>query len=450
MSSRSKFSEYIRAFLISGLAALGFVLLITLFAQVRAYFIVQSQDTPEVNVNSSVVKYLIEKNNYLAIQHPKDYKINVKLGLLYEYCKEFKESEHQYRLAIDKSDFNDYGPYQYLALLYIKMDRLDDAADLIDNIDERPYKPLVKMKGYTYALIGNAYYLKGKYEDAIEFYQKSLMYYKIIKAKEEKTVIDSMASAYVYASEDYISYLDRDNAIEALKEADSLENSAVVKYKLALLLMDVQPKDAYSYFQKVFEIEPSIINYNIYYKFIMTMAANAEADGNQALADLYRYRAEKYKEYYENNILSTDDLNIQYIKSKITYNIFSRKYKIGLEMKLRNTSERPLKSVYAIVQFKNEDGTPICNYIMPVVDKKSILAPSELTPVISLHVHKRKGLLDKHPKRVIVEIYFAVSPNSYKLHLETIRVSEDRNAKPSKMNQFQKSVAGIEELKKLK
>ncbi len=137
MSSRSKFSEYIRAFLISGLAALGFVILITLFAQVRAYFIVKSQDTPEVNVNSSVVKYLIEKNNYLAMQHPKDYKINVKLGLLYEYCKEFKESEHQYRLAIDKSDFNDYGPYQYLALLYIKMDRLEDAADLIDNIDAR-------------------------------------------------------------------------------------------------------------------------------------------------------------------------------------------------------------------------------------------------------------------------------------------------------------------------
>jgi hypothetical protein len=214
--------------------------------------------------------------------------------------------------------------------------------------------------------------------------------------------------------------------------------------------MDVQPKEAYSYFQKVFDIEPSIINYNIYYKFIMTMAAKAETDGNPALAELYKFRAQKYKEYYENNILSPDDLNIQYIKSHISYNIFTRKYKIGLEMKLRNTSERPLKSVYTIVQFKNEDGTPICNYIMPVVDKKSILAPSELTPVISLHVHKRKGILDKHPKRVIVEIYFAVSPNSYKLHLETIRVSEDRNVKSSKRNPLKESFAGIKELKKLK
>ncbi|MBP7212250.1 hypothetical protein KBA27_05385 [bacterium] len=430
--NRHAFSGYIKTFCLAVLISFMTVIFLMAIAQFRAYHLVKTQDTPEKDVNPYVVNVLIEKDKYLAMQNPKDYLLNIKLGLLYEYINDFDDAEIQYKLSIAKRNFDDYTPYKNLALLYIRENKLEEASTLMDNIDERPYNPLISLKAYIYAIIGNTYYGQGDYESAISFYQKSLIYYKILNVPEEKTVVDSMASAYVYSAEQYITNLDSEDAIETLKEADKLENAPIIKYKLALLLMASNSAEAYNYFQQVFKREPSIINYDIYYNFILTLAAEADSKGNYALGDLYRFRARKFREYYTSHVITVDDINLQYIDGKITYNVFSRKYKLKLQMKLRNTTDRPIRSLYTIIQFKNEDGTPISNYVTQVVDDKSILAPSSLSPIIDIHTHKRKSLSDEHPKKAVAEVYFAISPNSYKVHLATFHLSEKMNKRQVK------------------
>src|SRR5574344_1047994 len=99
MNNNEDFFEYFKTFLISIAIAFLVVIGLIFFAQIQAYQIVQSQDSPNIRVSKYLVKLIIDQNKYLAEQNPKDYKLNVKLGILYEYNEDMKNEETQYKTA---------------------------------------------------------------------------------------------------------------------------------------------------------------------------------------------------------------------------------------------------------------------------------------------------------------------------------------------------------------
>lgn len=425
---------YLKTFIISLVVVFITTMILLASAQYQVYKSINEENTSDQASQAYLIGVLIDKNKYLESQDPKNYKINLKLALLYQSVKDYVNAEIQYKLSIQKAPFNEFSPVYRLAIFYIQRGKVEKGLALIDSVRERPDYTLINYKGEVYETAGEAYYDTGDYSTAIECYEKALSYYEITKYGKIKALKESLASAYVYLSEEFIQKMDIENAVASLETAYSYMPVPILEYKLAILLMKSEPERSYEYFQDVFKKTPAIIDFKVYYGFLQQLAYDADATGNTAQAELYRFKAKKYKEYYDANIITMDDLSIDFLDGKISYNPIWRKYNMNLQLRLRNISDRTLKSLFVYVIFKDEDGSVITDYTAQIVDDKTVLAPSDLTPFINIKSEKKRTKTDKPPKVMTADIYFSIQENSYKLRLTSLKLEQKikKKHKPTK------------------
>lgn len=424
--------EYLKTILFTLL--ITFIITIGLLKLVEhnAYQELLAQKVEDNSIDYNSIEILIQKYNYLETQQPDNYKIDLKLGGLYEVKKDYKNAEIEYQKAISKAPYDEYKPKYKLALLYTQLNLFDNAQALMDKIEEEPDKKLIGYKADVYKQLGDKYYNMGDYENAIEHYEKSLSYWEILKNNAEiKYAKDSLASSYVYLAEIDLDNMQPDDAINALKMAQSIVDAPILRYKLALLLMNENPELAYQYLEEVFKKEPDIINYEEASKFLSKLADDAYAEGNPTQGDLYRYNIKELKDYFKVNVLSIDDLAVDDAAGKITLNKFTKKYKINLEFRLKNTSKSNIDSLFLNVVFKNgnKGGTDVKNEIIDtysekIVDKKSILGIGFYSPIINIKTFTKQTTNDKSPKEITAEIYVSKTPKTHKLLLTTIGITE--------------------------
>lgn len=398
----------------------------------------KNNKTEEEQVDYYLIGILIEKNKYLENQMPEDYKINIKLGMLYELKKDYANAELNYKEAIDKASYNQYSPKYKLSLLYITQGRLDDAQAVMDDIVDKPDEKLIKYKASVYKALGDAYYTLADYEEAISKYKKSLSYLEIIKDKKNiAEVKDCLASSYVYLADVFLDRMEPQNAIFSLKMALSIIDAPILKYKLALLIMNDDPGLAYQNFDEVFKEQPEIINYDTYNAFLLKLADQAYIVGELPQAELYRYKIKKLKEYFKENILSINDIAIEEVEGYLSLNKFFKKYKVNLALKLKNTSKTNIDSLY--VFFVVKDGNKIINkYSQRIVNKNSVLGVGFYSPIIFISIpgaYENQND-DLAQEMLSVDIYVAKSEKAYKLLLKTIDIGE--KTKKKSHNKFTK------------
>lgn len=433
MNKKDLILEYVKT--IAGTIFVMIVCLIILLAVVQHNVFKEQaiEDSQDENFEYYLIGVLIDKNNYLESQDPKNYKINLKLGILYEISKDYSHSEYEFKQSINKAPFDDFYPEYRLASLYLKENRLKDAQAVMDNISERPEKKLIEYKADIYSKLGDKYYAKGDYNNAIQKYQKSMFYYDVIKSTQSKNVKNSIASAYVYLAERYVDNFKIDEAISSLEMANSFVNAPILKYKLALLLVRSQPELAYKYFEDVFKKEPSIIDYDVYYNFLSEMAIESEIAGNISQGELYRYKAKKFREYYQNNLLSINDVSLEYANGEMSYNSWKKRYTMNLELQLRNISNYDLKSLFVSVVFKDENGV-ITDYFENIVDRKSPLKRGKAGPVINIKTFYKPSGRYVPNRDVTAEVSVSKLEKSYKLSLATVKMREVKRIKRHKSN----------------
>ena len=421
MSKTEAFLEYLRTIIWTIFTIMIFIVILLAFIQHSVY---NSKSTEIVQDNGNekyFINLLIEKNKYLAIKSPQNYRVNLKLGILYELYKDYTNSEIQFKLAMEKAPYYEFVPQYRLARLYLEQNKLENAQGVMDKISEKPDKKLIDYKGDIYNRLGDKYYNLGDYETAIIKYQKSLSYYEIINSKELKNVKNSLASAYVYLAEGYVKDLRIQDAVASLNTAISIVNAPILKYKLALLLMKSNPDLAYQYFDEVFKKEPSIINFDVYYTFLLTMADASSLAGNDTETELYKYKAKKFKEYFQKNILAVSDITMENASGSMTIKKWSRKYNINLELQFKNISSKPLTSLFVEIVFKDNSGI-ITEHFKQVVDPATPLNPGELSPTISIKTMREQKIGTNIKDNVIAEIYVSKTEKSYKLYLKTIQI----------------------------
>lgn len=432
--SRNTFLNYLKTIALTMLAALIAVIAFLAVIQHQVY---ESQDRTRLQddtIDYSLIGVLIEKNKFLEAKYPDNYRINLKLGILYEIKKDYKNSEIEYKNAINKAPYNEYKPAYKLALLYLETNRLDNAQATMDNIEEKPDKKLIKYKAAIYNKLGDKYYNQGDYEDAAFKYQKSLVYYKIIKLKAEENLIKgNLASSYVYLAEEKVNQMRIDEAINYLQLAKSIIDAPIIKYKLGLLLMSENPELASHYFDDVFKTAPELINYDNAYKFLSDLAAKEELEGNTTQAELYKFKIKLLKDYFKDNVLSVEDLSLEYAEGRISLNLWKQKYIINIELKFKNVSKYDLDSLYLDIVFKDGNRT-ISNYSEQVVDKTSVLKSGAQSPIISVKTSIDKTKEDKSPKKITAEVYISKTEHSYKLLLKTFELQE--KVKEKRPNKF--------------
>lgn len=433
MNNIETFLEYSKTIAITLLVT--FIVLVTFLFSVQknVYNDLDKSYEQEDAIEYYLVGVLIEKNKYLEQQDPKNYKINLKLGILYEITRDFKNSEIQYEKAISKAPFNEYKPISKLANLYIKEEKLEEAQQLIDEISDKPNKDLIRYKAEIYFKIAENYYNSGNYLIALTKYQKSLFYYERIHSSKAQEVKNSMASAYVYIAEDLIEKLKVEEATNALVTANSLVKAPILKYKLALLLIKTDPDSALKYFEEVFNEEPGIMDFDVYYSFLTSLSDAADKAGNIGESKLYSYKAKKFKEYFQANILSVDDTRIEMVQGKINPQTWSQKGDLSLNFQLKNTSKNDLNSFFAHVIFR--DGSrAITDYTKQIADPKSPLKKDSLSPQIFIKVFKNKYDYNETSENITAEIYVSKTEDSYKIYLTTVplkKTKKDKKAKPA-------------------
>lgn len=382
-----------------------------------------------------LVGVLIDKNKYLENQDPGNYKINIKLGILYQVRKNYKEAEAQFKKAAEKAPYGEFQPDFKLISLYLFQNRIEEAEEILNNLDEKPDKKIIEKKASLYSKLGDKYYNLGDYENAIPRYSKALFYYRTINDKNTTALEGNIASSYVYLAEDDVKKLNIDEAIKSLQMALTIVDAPIIKYKLAILHMKDNPDLSEKYFEEVFKKEPSIINYDAYHNFLSKVSQNAAANGNNAKSQLCDYKIKKLVEYQNKNILSINDIVVENLKGEIKLNRWNEKYSIDLEFNIKNLSKHNINSLYLDIVFK--DGEKIIdNYYKQVVDSKSILKLNSSGPTIYIRTYKNKRPEDSSPKELTAQIYAAKTEAVYKILLKEIVFKEKTSKKENRFIQF--------------
>lgn len=416
--------NYLKTFFITILVACVFVVISLGLIERKVYNeITTKQHKENTEVDKYLVEVLINKNKALLAKDPTNHMLYYKLGTLYEMKNEYNTAESAYLESIKKAPYGEYRPQYRLALLYVKLNRLIDADNIISNVEEKPDEVVIADKGEVFNSIGDAYYNKSDYENAMLEYEKSIFYYSKIKYPKLKNIDNSLASSYVYLADQKVKQMKIDEAIDCLKKAAAIVNAPIIKYKLALLYMTENPDLSLMYFQEVFSKEPSIIDYNTYYNFLSELADEADAEGNISKADLCRYKIGKLKKYYESNLLSVEDLELEAVSGNIRLNPWTKKYRVNLQFKLKNSSEYNMNSLYALVEFKDK-GRLINSHLVPIATKESKLRAFAYAPLVNIKIKYPEQDGDKFPKTLTVDIYALKNPDSYKIFLTQIKLQQ--------------------------
>lgn len=424
--NRKTILEYTRTVSITILVTLISVVLFSFIIKQQVYNEQTVKKTEDETIDYYLIDIMIGKNQYLEKQNPNNYRINLKLGTLYKIKKDYKNAEAQYLLAIEKAPYAEYQPDYQLALLYLSLNLLDQAQETMDKIEDKPDIKLIKYKADIYNRLGDIYYNQMDYDNACCKYQKSLLYYKIIRSKKNiKLVEGNLASAYIYLAEDKLNQNRPDEAVNCLLLAKNLVNAPILKYKLAILSIPTNPNLSYTYFNEVFKEAPEIINYDVYYKFLNQLAKETEENGDTTLAELYRYKITLLKDYFKTNIVSVNDVSIQDLSGKIYRSRWLRKYNIKVKFKLINTSKKDIDNLWVHIIFK--DGQQVIDsYSKQVADAQEIIKVGQSSPIVNLTTSNKKLQEDEDSvKRLEADFYISKTEKSYKLLLTTFNIAEE-------------------------
>lgn len=367
--------------------------IVVMFVVLNIFYMIHSILNGEVNTKknnvdavfeSYLVDILIDKNNQFAKIYPKNYAVNMRLGILYSYKKDYIAAEKEFKNSIEKSLSYDYAPSYQLAKLYVKMDRLQDAQEIMDKIGEKPNKKLIRFKGDIYTLLGDSYFNQGYYALSAIKYDKALYYYKVIKFKDEKIVKERYVNSCIALADKFVEIGKIDEAIMTLEKAYDLKpNMITINYKLGLLYIDNDPYKAYDLLSFVHKKSPQSMNYDVYFDLINKLANIEDSKGNSTDAELYRKRAKYYQTFVKNNLLYDKDLFISVNKLDVNTDIAAQEYIMNMQFTLQNNSSLDIENLSIRAVFKDGDKV-IQTLTQKIFDETRVFEAGTVTPPISI------------------------------------------------------------------
>ena len=366
---------------------------------------VKSRYNVDAAFESYLVDVLIDQNTELAKIYPKNYATNMRLGILYSYKRDYVNAEREFKNSVEKAVAYDYSPSYQLAKLYIKINRLQDAQDIMDKIGERPNKRLINFKGDIYYKLGEAYYNQGYFALSIMKYEKSMSYYQITNKKMLKEAQDSYVNSCIALGDGYVEVGKIDEAIMALEKAYELDPKNIsLNYKLGLLYSDNDIEKAYKLLSFVNKENPEIMNYDLYFNLMNRLATQEDENGKPTEAELFRKKALQYQKFVKNNLLYEKDIFFDVMKLDVNTDIAAQEHILNLQFRLQNNSSLDIGNLYVKAVFK--DGDKIFQTsTQQLYDETRVFKAGETTPPISISAsepYDKKYNSDKDWK---VEVY---------------------------------------------
>lgn len=309
-----------------------------------------------VRDDKSILVELIAQNEKAAIKDPADYKINTRLGNLYQILGIDKDAEKNFHNAMAKSPYGVYSTYFDLGAFYIHKGNLSKAESTIKEIKNKNNKAVQTAKGDFYINLGDAHSDFHDYEMAQSSYEKALSLYEFSKKKSRQKIarerivenFDNLANKNLEKRKLY-------TAINNLENSLKYKDTAIVNYKLAILYMDVDPVKAYNYIKKTEEADPGIINYTIYEKIL---AENVDYYKEQNLAieeALFKNKIKTAKKFRDRYIIKEGDFTIDIISCSLRNHYFGDGKTVTIKFRVKNNTYRNINHLFLKIDAINND-----------------------------------------------------------------------------------------------
>lgn len=349
---------------------------------------------------------IITQTNLLKDLKNKKYSVCMHAGEIYEVAGDYKDARRAYELAISKTAPNNYKPYYCLVRVLAEMNQFDDAFALLDNVKDVTDKSLIKFKTRSYLTLGDKYYSIGKFLSAVKSYEKARFYYDTFAKRDAvvvKSINDRIVNSYINAADIMVKSGLNSEAVRFLRKAEEYDKKDFnIRYKLAIILSDLDPEKSVEYFEELLEERPQDIDYSVYNRALLKAATIADLDYRPTKAKYYRYKIHSIDLFVNRKVVYPNDVQIDINSLKIRKNLFS--YPIKVKYDFLNTSSLDLINLKGDFLLCNNDKV-IETVTMSVSNKNNPLFSYADTPnTISVNF-KSKIFTKKELANYTVKIY---------------------------------------------
>ena len=231
---------------------------------------------------------LITQSDFLNNLNTKKYSVCMHIAELYEAAGDYKGAKTVYEHAIYKAKSGNYKPYYKLLCVLLELEDFNSAQALLSNIKDFNDKNLIKFKTRSYLTMGDKYYSIGKFLSAAKNYEKAEIYYNKFSKKDKKieeSIRNRITNSYIHVADIMVKSGLNSDAIRFLKKAEEYDSkNFAIKYKLAIVLSDLDPEKAIVYLDELLDEIPQSIDYSIYGTTLMKAANIADLDNRPTQA----------------------------------------------------------------------------------------------------------------------------------------------------------------------
>ena len=316
------------------------------------------------------IEILIDQYKYKQKLNPKNYVLNVKLGLIYENLGRLNQAEEQYKKAIENAPYMIFEPTFLLAELYTKERKFNQALFLINKIKEYPDSSLISSKAIFYSRIAEELYKEKLYSESIRQYLNSL-YYQEKTTVKSTNAIEELPKVYLALANEYIKKGNNSKGMFVLAEGIRITESPELMYRLAIVGMDTDPESSLELLEEVAKKDPTIIDYDKYRHLLLNLIKKAEANSNTILAKSYAQKYKLVSKFAENNIIAPDDFQLEVFTKECHTDPLKIRTKANFEFAIRNNSSLDASKLYVQVKIFN-------NYKLIQTTERRIAAPYSL------------------------------------------------------------------------
>lgn len=371
------FNTFLRTFLVA--------LAIVLFCVADLAINVDQKRTKTTTKDESVNTGLdIQRLYYLEKQNPSDYTINLKLAVLHQLVKEYDKARINYKKALIKSNNAPFAVYK-AAMFFAEQKEYQNAFNLILLLPDVQNKKYYEMRARFYSRLAKSFLSDHDYSNAIKTYKLSYKYAKNTNNKLKNQVLKDYARAYSDFADVFISENNLPLAKRVLENAIELFDDGYAYYKLALLYKDVDNEKALKYIEHAYELDPDIVNLDLYYYLLNELLKQAEASGKAPSVKYYTLKIENFQRKILSNNIYKNDIIIANISVKEYNKIPFMSKKPVLNFTLKNNSKLPISGLYVMVKV-SAMATSKQSFQVKAVDENRSLPPGGVLNNVSIPI----------------------------------------------------------------
>ena len=212
-------------------------------------------------------------------------------------------------------------------------------------------------------------------------------------------------------------------ALRYLKKAEKiLPESINIKYKLAIILSDLDPEKSIAYIEELLKIQPQYLDYSLYNKALMKSANIADLDGRPTKAKYYRYKIHSIDLFINRKVVYKNDIDVALKSFSVKKVLF--KYPLKATYTFLNNSNidiPKLKGDFVLCQ----NDKPLETITLTIAEKNNPMLSYTIEPNEVEVDFKRKIYTQKELASYTIKIYL------YKDEKYKTLVSENRITKKS-------------------